>query len=111
MLIGQSQMKKEITPFNVGDVVNVVVKIPEQDKIRLHSFEGTVICKRQRGIGSTFTVRKVSYGEGIERIFPLHSPSIEKIEVVRRGKVRRAKLYYLRKKIGKEAKVKTIDQV
>jgi large subunit ribosomal protein L19 len=110
-LVEQSQMKKELPQFNVGDIVNVVVKIPEQDKVRLHSFEGTVIAKRQRGAGSTFTIRKISYGEGIERIFALHSPNIEKIEVVRHGKVRRAKLYYLRKKIGKETKIKTTKQI
>ncbi|MCM8800493.1 MAG: 50S ribosomal protein L19 [Candidatus Omnitrophica bacterium] len=90
--------------FNVGDTVRVMVRIEEgQDKVRLHPFEGIVIAKQGSGIRSTFTVRKISYGEGIERIFPLYSPNIERIEVVRSGKVKRARLYYLRSKIGKKA--------
>jgi large subunit ribosomal protein L19 len=96
--------KKELPKFNVGDSVKVLVKITEgADKIRLHPFEGVVIAKKGSGISENFTVRKVSYGEGTERVFPLHSPSIERIEVVRSGKVKRAKLYYLRSKIGKRA--------
>jgi len=96
--------KKEMPQFNVGDTVKVLTKIPEgEDKFRLHPFEGVVIAKSGSGIKLNFTVRKVSFGEGIERVFPLYSPSIERIEVIRSGKVRRAKLYYLRSKIGKHA--------
>lgn len=95
--------KKEMPKFNVGDTVKVLVKIPEADKVRLHPFEGIVIARKGSGPSSQFTVRKVSYGEGIERVFPLYSPSIERIEIIRTGKVKRAKLYYLRGKIGKRA--------
>jgi large subunit ribosomal protein L19 len=103
-LIEAEFVKKEIPQFNVGDTVRVMVKLPESpDKVRLHPFEGVVIAKRGGGISQRFTVRKVSYGEGIERVFPLYSPSIERIEVVRSGKVKRAKLYYLRAKVGKRA--------
>ncbi|HTY45371.1 MAG TPA: 50S ribosomal protein L19 [Patescibacteria group bacterium] len=103
-LIASAQPKKDLPKFNVGDTVRVLVKIPEgQDKIRLHPFEGVVIAKKGSGVSENFTVRKVSYGEGIERVFPLQSPSIERIELVRSGKVKRAKLYYLRSKIGKRA--------
>lgn len=98
-------MKKDITVFNVGDTVDVHVKIMEEGKTRLQTFEGVVIARRGSGLGETFTVRKVSYGEGVERVFPLHSPSIDKITVVKKGDVKRAKLYYLEKKIGKETKV------
>jgi large subunit ribosomal protein L19 len=96
-------MKKEYPAFNVGDTVKVMTKIMEGDKVRLHPFEGLVIGRRGRGIAQNFMVRKVSSGEGIERVFSLYSPEIERIEVVRHGKVRRAKLYYLRKKVGKRA--------
>ena len=96
--------KKEMPQFNVGDTVKVLTKIPEGvDKFRLHPFEGVVIAKSGSGIKLNFTVRKVSFGEGIERVFPLYSPSIERIEILRSGKVKRAKLYYLRSKIGKHA--------
>lgn len=96
--------KKEMPQFNVGDTVKVLTKIPEGvDKFRLHPFEGVVIAKSGSGIKLNFTVRKVSSGEGIERVFPLYSPSIERIEIIRSGKVKRAKLYYLRSKIGKHA--------
>ncbi|MDD5409183.1 MAG: 50S ribosomal protein L19 [Candidatus Omnitrophica bacterium] len=96
--------KKEMPQFNVGDTVKVLTKIPEGvDKFRLHPFEGVVIAKNGSGIKLNFTVRKVSFGEGIERVFPLYSPSIERIELIRSGKVKRAKLYYLRSKIGKHA--------
>jgi len=96
--------KKEVPQFNVGDTVKVLTKIPEGvDKFRLHPFEGVVIAKNGSGIKLNFTVRKVSFGEGIERVFPLYSPSIERIEVIRSGKVKRSKLYYLRSKIGKHA--------
>jgi large subunit ribosomal protein L19 len=103
-LIEKEASKKEMPQFNVGDTVKVMVKIPEgADKVRLHPFEGVVIAKKGSGVRAAFTVRKVSYGEGIERVFPLYSPGIERIEVVRQGKVKRAKLYYLRGKIGKRA--------
>ncbi|MFH1458481.1 MAG: 50S ribosomal protein L19 [Candidatus Omnitrophota bacterium] len=96
--------KKEIPKFGVGDTIKVLVKIPEgPDRVRLHPFEGVVIAKQGSGLRGSFTVRKVSSGEGIERVFPTYSPSIERIEVVRLGKVRRAKLYYLRGKVGKKA--------
>ena len=103
-LVEEEYTKKEIPTFGVGDTVRVMVKIPEgPDKVRLHPFEGVVIAKQGSGINTGFTVRKVSYGEGIERVFPLYSPSIERIEVIRTGKVKRAKLYYLRGKVGKHA--------
>ena len=103
-LIEAEYMKRDIPKFGVGDTVKVMVKIPEgPDKTRLHPFEGVVIAKQGTGIREHFTVRKVSYGEGIERVFPVYSPGIERIEIVRSGKVRRAKLYYLRDKVGKRA--------
>ena len=103
-LIENEYTKKELPKFNVGDTVKVLMKIPEgPDKVRLHPFEGVVIAKQGSGIRESFTVRKVSYGEGIERVFPLYSPSIERIEVLKHGKVKRAKLYYLRTKVGKHA--------
>lgn len=103
-MLEQEYTKKEITKFNVGDTVKIMLRIMEgTDKVRLHPFEGVVIAKKGSGTNSTFTVRKVSYGEGIERVFPVYSPSIDRIEVVRQGKVKRAKLYYLRGKIGKRA--------
>jgi large subunit ribosomal protein L19 len=102
-LIESEFLKKDVPPFHIGDTVKVMVKILEADKVRLHPFEGVVIAKRGSGINENFTVRRVSYGEGIERVFPLHSPNIERIEVIRSGKVKRAKLYYLRGKIGKRA--------
>lgn len=98
--------KKEIPQFNIGDSVRVHVKVIEGDKERIQPFEGVVISRKGSGIRETFMVRKVSFGIGVERIFPLHSPTIEKIEVIRRGAVRRAKLYYLRGKKGKAAKIK-----
>lgn len=98
--------RKEVPEFNIGDRVKVHVKVIEGDKERIQPFEGVVIARKGRGIRETFIVRKVSFGIGVERIFPLHSPTIERIEVVRRGAVRRAKLYYLRGKKGKAAKIK-----
>ncbi len=98
-------IKKEMPKFDVGATVKVWTRIPEGDKVRLHPFEGTVIAKNGPKDKINFTVRKVSFGEGIERVFPLYSPSIEKIEIIRTSEVRRAKLYYLRSKVGKEAKV------
>ena len=105
-LISESSMKKEAPAVNVGDTVKVHVKIKEGDKYRIQIFEGTVIAKKHGGINETFTVRRVAHGCGIERVFPLHSPVVDKVEVVRNGKVRRAKLYYLRDRVGKAAKVK-----
>ncbi len=99
--------KREKTPeFNPGDTVRVHVKIKEGDKERLQAFEGTVIARHNTGLGETLTVRKVSFGQGVERIFPLHAPVVDHIDVVRSGKVRRAKLYYLRGLKGKAARLK-----
>ena len=105
-LISQSSMKSEMPVINVGDTVKVHVRIKEGDKSRIQIFEGTVIAKKHGGINETFTVRRVAHGCGIERVFPVHSPVVEKVEVVRSGKVRRAKLYYLRDRVGKAAKIK-----
>ncbi len=99
-------MKETVPEFNVGDTVRVHVQIKEGEKSRIQVFEGTVIAKKHGGISETFTVRRVSHGCGIERVFPVHSPAVDKVEVVRHGKVRRAKLYYLRDRVGKAAKVK-----
>lgn len=100
------QLKTEVPQFNVGDTVKVHNKIVEGTRERIQLFEGTVIAKKNGGISETFTVRRVSYGVGVEKTFPLHSPNVAKVEVVRVGKVRRAKLYYLRDRVGKAAKVK-----
>ncbi|MGN0599930.1 MAG: 50S ribosomal protein L19 [Oscillospiraceae bacterium] len=105
-LISQSSMKENVPVVNVGDTVKVHVRIKEGDKYRIQIFEGTVIAKKHGGINETFTVRRLSYGCGIERVFPVHSPIIEKVELVRSGKVRRSKLYYIRGRVGKAAKVK-----
>ena len=104
--IEKEQMRKDIPQFNVGDTVRVYVKVIEGSRERLQAFEGTVIQKRHGGIRETFTVRRVSYGVGVERVFPVHSPKIDRIEVIRRGKVRRARLFYLRDRVGKASKVK-----
>ncbi len=104
--IEEEQMKKDLPDFRPGDSVKVHVKVVEGGRERIQVFEGTVIRKRGGGMSSTFTVRRVSYGVAVERTFPLHSPRISKIEVSRRGKVRRARLYYLRERIGKKARVK-----
>jgi large subunit ribosomal protein L19 len=110
-LVEQEYTKKDLPAFNVGDTVKILTRIPEGDKVRLHPFEGVVIAKKASGLHSSFTVRKVSYGEGIERVFPLYSPSIERIEVIKHGKVRRAKLFYLRQKVGKHAtKIESADE-
>ncbi len=102
----REQMKSEITPFRVGDTVKLHLRITEGKRERIQIFEGIVIKRQGGGINETLTVRKLSYGVGVEKTLPLHSPKIEKIEVSRRGKVRRAKLYYLRDRVGKAAKVK-----
>lgn len=106
--IEESQKKAEVPSFNVGDTVKVHFRIVEGKTERIQVYEGLVICFKNAGIGRTFTVRKNSYGVGVERVFPLHSPRIAKVEVVRAGKVRRAKLYYIRKKVGKAARIKPL---
>lgn len=106
--VEEKQLKKDLPPFKVGDTVNAHVLIREGEKTRVQVFKGYVIAKRGSGLSSTFTVRKASFGVGVERIFPVHSKMIKKIEVVKRGKVRRGKLHYLRKLKGKAAKVKEI---
>ena len=103
--IESSQFKKDIPELKVGDTVRVYTKIQEEGKIRIQVFEGIVIGMKSEGLRRTITVRRISYGEGVEKTFPVHSPSIDRISVVKRGKVRRAKLYYLRKKIGKKGKI------
>ncbi len=101
--IQSEQFRKEPSNFRVGDSVRVHTKVVEGDKERIQIFEGVVIGRRGRGLNETFTVRRISYGEGVERVFPMHSPRIDKVEVERKGDVRRAKLTYLRKRIGKGA--------
>jgi large subunit ribosomal protein L19 len=108
--ISKEQIKKNVSDFAVGDTVKVHTKVVEGDKERIQVFSGVVIAMRGTGVQRMFTVRRISYGEGVERVFPLHSPRIDKIEVEHRGKVRRAKLYYLRRRIGKGA-VKVKDRV
>ncbi|MDR3179234.1 MAG: 50S ribosomal protein L19 [Oscillospiraceae bacterium] len=105
-LISDDCRKENLFDFNIGDTVSVGVKIKEGEKERLQTFEGIVICKKGSGISESFTVRRISYGIAIERVFPVHSPAVASVSVVRRGKVRRAKLYYLRSKVGKSAKIK-----
>ena len=106
--INQENLKSSVPSFNVGDTVKVMVKVIEGDKERLQAFEGIVIAKKHGGISETFTVRRMSYGVGVEKTFPIHSPKVADIQVIRKGKVRRAKLYYLRARTGKAAKVKEI---
>ena len=105
-LIAQDSLKAEKPAFEIGDTIRIGVKIREGERERIQEFEGTVIAKHGSGISETFTVRRVSYGVGVERVFPVHSPNVAKVEVVRNGKVRRSKLYYLRDRVGKSAKVK-----
>ena len=104
--IEAEQLKAEAPQFSVGDTVKVSVNIREGERERIQMFEGTVIAKRGSGVAETFTVRRVAYGVGVERVFPLHSPNVKDVQVVRYGKVRRSKLYYLRDRVGKAAKVK-----
>ncbi|MGM9974091.1 MAG: 50S ribosomal protein L19 [Clostridiaceae bacterium] len=106
--IEQEQLRNDLPQFNVGDTIKVYVKIKENNRERIQMFEGTVIKKQNGGIRETFTVRRVAYGTGVERTFPINSPIIDKIEISRRGKVRRAKLFYLRDRVGKAAKVKEL---
>ncbi len=105
-LINQSSLKETMPVFNVGDTVKVHVRIKEGEKSRIQVFEGTVSPKNHGGINETFTVRRLAHGCGIERVFPIHSPNVEKVDIVREGRVRRGKLYYLRDRVGKAAKVK-----
>ncbi len=105
-MIEQDYMKKEIPPFRPGDTVKVHVKVVEGSRERTQVFEGTVIRRRGSSLSETFTVRRISYGVGVERTFPVHSPRLEKIEIMRRGRIRRARLYYLRDRIGKAARIK-----
>ena len=107
--IEAEQMRTDLPNFNVGDTVKVYVKIKEGTRERVQMFEGTVIKKQNGGLRETFTVRRVDYGTWVERTFPMNSPSIDKMEVVRKGKVRRAKLFYLRDRVGKAAKVKELN--
>ncbi len=100
------QLKENAPVLNVGDTVKIHNRIKEGNRERIQLFEGTIIAKNGGGISETFTVRRVSYGVGVEKTFPVHSPNVEKVEIVRRGKVRRAKLYYLRDRVGKSSKVK-----
>jgi large subunit ribosomal protein L19 len=104
--IEKEQMRLDIPDFKAGDTVRVYARITEGEKERIQIFQGVVLRKRKGGTGATFTVRKVSYGIGVERIFPLHSPNIDKVEIVSRGRVRRGRLYYLRKLRGKAARIK-----
>ncbi len=109
--VDNSQLRTDLPRFRPGDTVRIHVKIKEGDKYRIQVFEGVVIVQKNNGVSSTFTVRKVSFGYGIERIFPLHSPIIEKLEVMKSGKVRRARLYYLRGRRGKAARLKETGRV
>ena len=105
-LIAQDSLKSDAPVIEIGDTVKVHVKIREGDKERIQLFEGTIIAIKGAGVSKTFTVRRLSYGVGVERVFPVHSPNVAKVEVVRHGRVRRSKLYYLRDRVGKAAKVK-----
>lgn len=104
------QLKENVPQFNIGDTVRVHNRIKEGERQRIQMFEGTVIAKKNGGISETFTVRRISYGVGVEKTFPLHSPNVEAVDVIRKGRVRRAKLYYLRDRVGKAAKVKEAIQ-
>ncbi|MDZ5252639.1 50S ribosomal protein L19 [Clostridium sp. LIBA-8841] len=108
--IEKEQIREDLTQFNIGDTIKVHVRIKEGNRERIQVFEGTVIKKQNGGLRETFTVRRVAYGVGVERTFPMNAPIIDKIDVVRRGKVRRAKLFYLRDRVGKAAKVKELTR-
>jgi len=105
-IIAASSIREDKPEFSIGDTVRVFVKIREGERERIQAFEGTVIARRGSGVSETFTVRRVSYGVGVERVFPYHSPNVDKVEIIRHGRVRRSKLYYLRDRVGKAAKVK-----
>jgi large subunit ribosomal protein L19 len=107
-LIAQDSIKEEKPQLEIGDTVKVSVNIREGDRERIQMFEGTVIARKGSGVSETFTVRRVSYGVGVERVFPIHSPNVKKVEVVRKGHTRRAKLYYLRDRVGKAAKLREV---
>ena len=107
-IISEGSIKAEKPQFNVGDTVRVDVRIKEGDRERIQAFEGTVIAKKHGGVAETFTVRRLSHGCGVERVFPIHSPKVASVELVRKGRVRRGKLYYLRGRVGKAAKVKEV---
>ena len=107
-IISGDSMKETTPAFNIGDTIRVDVKIREGERERIQAFEGTVIAKKGSGVAETFTVRRVAYGVGVERVFPLHSPNVAAVKVIRHGKVRRSKLYYLRDRVGKAAKVKEL---
>jgi len=107
-LVAQGSMKSEIPEVSIGNTVRVHVRIKEGERERIQMFEGTVIAKQHGGISESFTVRRVAHGVGVERVFPIHSPTVVKVETVRRGHVRRGKLYYLRGRVGKAAKIKEI---
>lgn len=109
--ITSSYMRKDIPGFSIGDTIEVEIKFKEGEKEKLHEFRGVVIARRGRGVSETIVVRKITYGEGVERTFYLNSPAIKSIEIIKKGKVRKAKLYYLRGKIGKKAKVKDLELV
>lgn len=109
-LVEAQFLKKDLPDFRVGDTLKLHVKIQEGDKARIHPFEGVVIEKRGKGTATTFTVRKISFGEGVERTFPLHSPSIDSIKIIKKGKVKKARLYYLRDRVGKAAKIREIKE-
>ena len=104
--LDQQNMKETLPEMNVGDTVRVAVRIKEGSRERIQNFEGTIIAKKHGGVEQTITVRRLSYGVGVEKVFPVHSPNVVDVQTVRRGKVRRAKLYYLRDRVGKAAKVK-----
>ena len=106
-VLNDQTVKAEAPVIRIGDTVRVHIKIKEGTKERIQIFEGTVIAKKHGGVNETFTVRRISYGVGVEKVFPVHSPNVVQVETVRKGKVRRAKLYYLRGRVGKAAKVKT----
>lgn len=105
-MLDQQNVKAEVPEIEVGSTVRVHIKVKEGAKERIQIFEGTVIAKKHGGVNETFTVRRISYGVGVEKVFPVHSPNVVKVETVRKGKVRRAKLYYLRDRVGKSAKIK-----
>lgn len=107
--IATANLRKDLPVLDVGDTVKMKIKVKEADKVRIHPFEGTIIKKTGQGIAASFTVRKISFGEGVERTFPVNSPVIDKIEVISKGVTKRAKLYYLRERLGKAARVK-VDQ-
>ncbi|MFP4473506.1 MAG: 50S ribosomal protein L19 [Candidatus Omnitrophota bacterium] len=105
-MVRTKQLRSDLPEIEVGDTVKMRIRVEEAGKVRSHPYQGTVIRKTGGGVGETFTVRKISFGEGVERTFPLHSPMIEKLEIASKGRIRRAKLYYLRDRIGKKARVR-----